>query len=298
MSTQSLRELLESELAALSDCDENDLSDDDLDYGAVGICENYRNLVALRSDIDDGDDKLSSLDEWRLLMESSEQAERRLQNMEMSFNNCLVEEDERTIRNTPVDTCAGDLVHFPASHSVDDVTFGGGHQIEIDLISSTDYEQNDENIMVELLELMQCMIEAVERSAPIINAPALKPALTSIDWSQLPHVIGEEDVFTGNSNLTVNKELVTPYFDVISNSSGDVERAKQSTERQQQLKATEDNLLLDANSANQKATILKQRLLEKKQRMEVELGALKRDQSSVRISFRDVLSALRLLRTN
>jgi hypothetical protein len=300
MSTQSLRELLESELAALSDCDDDDSVDDDLNYAAEGLCKSDRNVEVLKSGVDDGDNVLSSLDEWRLLMESSEEAERRLQNMKLSFDDCLLDENEPvavvSTSSAAEDTCVVDLDRFPASHPADEVIFTAGCQIISDVTATKDNEQDDDIIKKELLDLMDCMIEAVERSAPIIRAPALQPVLTNIDWSQLPHLIGEDDVIGEDSasssilNLMNSKEQVVPYIDATSYSSGDVERTKRSTEMQEQLRTAEDNLLLDADSANKKAMQLKQRLHDKKQRMEDELDALKKEQSSVRKRFRGVLS--------
>ncbi len=227
-------------------------------------------------------------------MESSEQAERRLQNMELSFNNCLLDETEPLavvpIRSTAEDTCVVDLDRFPDSHPADDVIFAGGRQIISDVTATNVNQQDLDAITTELLDLMHCMIEAVERSAPIIRAPALKAVMTRIDWSQLPHVIGEDDIIgednasSGVANL-VNIAQVAPYIDATSYSSGDVERTKRSTEMQEQLKTAEDNLLLDADSAQEKAMQLRKRLHDKKLRMEDELGALKRDQSSVRRLF-------------
>ena len=301
MSTQSLRELLESELAALSDCDEDDSIDDEVEYGTKGLSKIDRILEAPKSDVDDGDNILSSLDEWRLLMESSEQAERRLQNMELSFNNCLRDETEplavASIRSTAEDSFVVDLDRFPDSHPADTVIFAGGRQIISDVTTTNVNQQDNDAITKELLDLMHCMIEAVERSAPIIRAPALKPVMTRIDWSKLPNVIGEDDIIeednasSGIANLVNSIAQVAPYIDATSYSSGDVERTKRSTEMQEQLKTAEDNLLLDADSAQEKAMQLRKRLHDKKMRMEDELGALKRDQSSVRRLF-DVLSVL------
>jgi hypothetical protein len=295
MSTQSLRELLDSELAALSDCDDDDSNDDDLDFAAEGSCKNDRNVRDLRSEADDGDNILSSLDEWRLLMESSEQAERRLQNMKLSFNNGLSEESEPLAvvltRSVAEDTCVVDLDCFPDSHPADDVISTAGRQIISDVTPTKGNQQDDDIIIKELLDLMDCMIEAVERSAPIIRAPTLKPVWTSIDWSQLPHVIGEDDVIVEDSassgilNVANSEEVVVPYIEATSYSTVNVELAKRSTEMQEQLKTAADNLLLDADSANEKAMRLKQLLHDKKRRMEDELGALKRDQSSVRRLF-------------
>ena len=234
-------------------------------------------------------------------MESSEQAERRLQNMELSFNNCLLDETEPlavvSIRSTAEDSFVVDLDRFPDSHPADDVIFAGGRQVISGVTPTNDNQQDHDIIRKELLDLMHCMIEAVERSAPIIRAPALKPVMTRIDWSQLPHVIGEDDIIeednasSGIANLVNSIAQVAPYIDATSYSSGDVERTKRSTEMQEQLKTAEDNLLLDADSAQEKAMQLRKRLHDKKLRMEDELGALKRDQSSVRNLF-DVLSGL------
>ena len=79
MSSQSLRDILDAELAALSDCDDDELYEEDLELSTTS----YTGTATVEDSPFSSDvtDKTRSLDEWQLLIDSSEQAERRFQSM-------------------------------------------------------------------------------------------------------------------------------------------------------------------------------------------------------------------------
>ena len=87
MTSLSLRELFDAELAALSDCDDAELTDEDSDLYA----KSYDGTVAGEDGLFSRDvtDETKSLDEWQLLIQSSEQAERRFQGMRFALNDDL-----------------------------------------------------------------------------------------------------------------------------------------------------------------------------------------------------------------
>ena len=290
MSSQSLRELLEAELAALSDCDDAELTDKDSDLYATS----YDGTVAGEDGLFSRDvtDETKSLDEWQLLIQSSEQAERRFQGMRFSLNDDLSCPGEG--QRVEVEPAIGlpsqtSSIHDPSifwcpnNLNVTSVEDNLRPACVLHVVECCE-GQEDGELRTEVIELLNSMIEAVLRSAPITRAPLLqfKSIPQAIDWSSLPQILQDEDTFydaVSSSSSSSDLNLATD----ITYDDGDDEQSKIIIERKIQLKIAEDNLLLISNKASEIALQRKVELVERRRRMEEELGQYKREKSSVRM---------------
>jgi hypothetical protein len=287
MSSQSLRELLDAELAALSDCDDAELTDEDSDLYATS----YDGTVAGEDGffLRDVKDETKSLNEWQLLIQSSEQAERRFQGMRFSLNDDLsrpgkgqrVEVEPAiglpsqtvSIHDPSIFWCPNNLNVTSVEENLQPVN-------ELHVVECCEGHE-DGDLRAEVIELMNSMIEAVLRGAPITRAPLLqfKSIPQAIDWSSLPQIFQDEDAFcnASASSSHLNFAADRTYDD------GDDEQSKIIIERKIQLKIAEDNLLLISNKASEVALQRKVELVERRRRMEEELGLYQREKSSVRM---------------
>jgi hypothetical protein len=287
MSSQSLRELLDAELAALSDCDDAELTDEDSDIYATS----YDGTVAGEDGLFSRDvtDETKSLDEWQLLIQSSERAERRFQGMRFSLNDDLNRPGKG--QRFEVEPAIGLPIQ---TSSIDDPSiFLGPNNLNV-----TSVEENlrptyvlqvveccegqvDGDLRAEVIELMNSMIEAVLSSAPIIRAPLwqFKSIPQAIEWSSLPQILQDDDAFCNASASSSQLNFATD----ITYDNGDDEQSKIIIERKIQLKIAEDNLLSISNKASEVALQRKVELVERRRCMEEELGLYKREKSSVRM---------------
>jgi hypothetical protein len=142
--------------------------------------------------------------------------------------------------------------------------------------SEEDSEESGREINSELKELLVYMIEAVERSAPIIKMPVHIPRETVIDLSLLPQIIGDDDSFPTNRTSRVEVKI-DDYL---------IEEAEfvVSKMRQEELKDAAESLKNEADLAAQNDRIRKIQMQERKARMEAELKAHKKDEASVRFT--------------
>jgi hypothetical protein len=287
MSSQSLRELLDAELAALSDCDDAELTDEDSDLFATS----YDGTVAGEDGLFSRDvtDETKSLDEWQLLIQSSEQAERRFQEMRFLLNDDLsrLEKDQRVevepVIGPPSQTSSihdPSIFWCPNNLNVTSVQENLRPAYVLHHVECCEGQQ-DGVLRAEVIELMDSMIEAVLRSAPITRAPLLqfKSIPQAIDWSSLPQILQDEDIFYDAVSSSSDLNLVAD----ITHDDGDDEQSKIIIERKIQLKIAEDNLLLISDKASEVALQRKVELEERRRRMEDELGLYKREKSSVRM---------------
>ena len=294
MSSQSLRDLLDAELAALSDCD-----DDELYADGSELCTTSHDGTSTAEDCpfsSDVTDKTKSFDEWQLLIESSQQAERRFQSMNVMLSDGFYRTEKHP--QSEVESTTG--IQYQASSN------GSNHDPTIswylDNLTSACVEENlqpdhlmpnvgygakleDENLRAEVIELMNSMIEAVLSSAPTVRAPLLQLQLTPlvVDWSLLPKMLQDDkeldDTVVSFSELNIATG--------ITDDDEDDEQSKNIIERKIQLKMAQDNLLLISNRANEVALQRKAELLERKRCVEEELGLFKKETSSVRIFFQN-----------
>ena len=295
MSSQSLRDLLDAELAALSDCDDDELYEDDSE-----LCTTSCNGTTTVEDSpfsSDVTDKTRSLDEWQLLIESSEQAERRFQSMSVMLSDGFYRAEKHS--QSEAESAIG--IQYQASSN------GSNHDPTIswyldnlasacveegllpnDLTPSMGYGEvlEDENLRAEVIELMNSMIEAVLSSAPIVRAPLLQLHLIPqvVDWSLLPKIL-QDDIVVDDAVVSFSK--LNNAAEIIDDGEDD-EQSKNIVERKIQLKIAQDNLLLISNRANEAE------LLERKRCMEEELGLLKKETSSVRIFFQSPTGNIRM----
>lgn len=290
MSSQSLRELLAAELAALSDCDDAELTDEDPDLYAAS----YDGTVAGEDGLFSRDvtDETKSLDEWQLLIQSSEQAERRFEGMRLSLNDHFsrtekgqISEAEPAIgltSKTSSDISNHDPTVFWCPDNLN-VTSVEENLPPVRVIHGVEYSdvQEDSNLRAEVVELMNSMIEAVLSSSPIIRAPLLQFKLIpqNIDWSSLPQILGDEDIFYDAISTSCDLNLATH----TTYDNEDDDQSKIIIEKKIQLKIAEDNLLLISKKASEVATQRKIELVERRRCMEEELGLYKREKLSVRV---------------
>ena len=283
---------MEAELAALSDCDEDDDSFDNLDLGIRAVDSTGIAGCGFSIEAEDEETNIGSLDEWKLLLASSEQADQRFQGLQLSFADRFDDADcsevtdqdgspnerDSHIRNGLVsafddESHSGAIASF---HGLDEFDSFSAKSVAVDGICEI---LDQEEIMEELKEIIQYMIEAVERSAPIIKASVLKSVVTVIDLSLLPQIIGDDDQTEKISAMSSSREYDS-FSDIkrySENNENDVQ-AKRTAEINMRLSEAENNLLTDADSATEKALQRKKLLHARKLQMEEELAVLKRHQ--------------------
>lgn len=290
MSSQSLRELLDAELAALSDCDDAELTDEDSHLCAAS----YDGTVAGEDGLFSRDvtDETTSPDEWQLLIQSSEQAERRFQGMRLSLNDHLgwTERGQRSEAEPaiglPSQTSSDISKHDPTVFWCPDNLIVTSVEEKIRpacvtyAVEHSDV-QEDSNLRAEVIELMNSMIDAVLCSAPIIRDPLLqfKSIPQIIDWSSLPQILEDEDIFYDAISTSCDWSLATD----TTYDNEDDDQSKIIIERKIHLKIAEDNLLLISDKASEVASQRRIELVERRRCMEEELGLYKREKSSVRV---------------
>ena len=293
MSAESLRQILEAELAALSDCDEDDDTYDNLDSGDEEVDSNRSIRYGLSID---EETNIASLDEWKLLLASYEQADKRFEGLQLSFTDGFdgVVRSQVTDQDESPNKSAGQKRNALVS-AIDDESYGSpiasSHRLDVCESVSTKpvavqevcETADQEAIMQELKEIIQYMIEAIERSAPIIRASVPKFAVTVIDLSLLPQLIGDDDQTKEIASISSSREY-NLYSDLnsYSESNGNNVQAKRTAEINTRLSEVENNLLTDADSAIEKALQRKKLLQARKLLMEEELAIWKRLQSLVR----------------
>lgn len=300
MSSQSLRDILDAELAALSDCDDDELYEEDLELSTTS----YTGTATVEDSPFSSDvtDKTRSLDEWQLLIDSSEQAERRFQSMSVILSDGFYRAEKHSL--SEAESAIGIQYQASSNGSNHDPTISwyldklASACIEDESLLPNDLTPNmgyvevleDENLRAEVIELMNSMIEAVLSSAPTVRAPLLQLQLIpqAVDWSLLPKILQDD--------IVLDDTVVS--FSELNNAAGitddgeDDEQSKNIIERKIQLKMAQDNLLLISNRANEVALQRKAELLERKRCMEVELGLLKKETSSVRMFFENPIHQL------
>lgn len=303
MSVQELRDLLEAELAELSDCDELDASDD-LDWAydnAEFRSYEKRADSGLHSDVE----KVSSLDdieEWQQLMRSSAQVDERIQGMKISladdFESLSFSRFDRassksqindschgvtdTTTSTLVESCSNSAINNTADYSLLAVN-------PSDCDSISDFMATDEEGVLkidmitfgELKELMNFIIEAVERSAPIITIPLAKAVCDAIDKSDLPKEIRDENedyisdlvLYQTTSDSNPTSYPGGNYFELQTRQPMDSEKA---------LNESAEILRYEAALAKEKSLAWKGQLLERKRIIEEELREHRSCLASVR----------------
>ena len=284
MSSLSLRDLLDADLAALSDCDDAD--DSELYATSSDGTVTFEDSI-FSSDVTD---EIKSPNEWQLLIESSEQAEQRFESMRISLSDDFSRagEHQRFEAKPAVSLrsqASSDISNHDSTISwcVNDFNVSSKNLRLEYLMNDMRYSegQEDEDLRTEVIELMNSMIEAVLGSALIIGAPLLQLKLIPqvIDWSLLPQMLQDDntiyDAVVSCSDLNLASEIT---YDV-----GDNEEPKNVFERKNRLKVAECNLLLIFNQANESAVQRKIELLERRRCMEDELGLYKKEKSSVRM---------------
>ena len=314
MSNQDLRDLLEAELAEISDSD-GDLSDDCLDYYNLGIHDGEQEPVGFADGIDYGDVKslhIQDIEEWQQLIESSQQMEARICGLQLSdavqrpinseenvgyesitssksraglktSSRTLIDQSDTLLdkaaadNGTPscsiVSETSGDSINMvyvtPSEESADG--YGNKYFEEPNLSwLEKDDQQNvpgqDSIDFEELRELLKYMVDAVERSAPIVLMPRLEVRQTVVDFSLLPQLIldTDSDFVPTQSHSCEDDEVAT----FIRENDADIDLSLRS---QQVLKDSVDSLRAEADFAKSEANDRKEKLRERIRLMNEEL---------------------------
>ena len=303
MSAQELRDILDAELAELSDCDVSDETDDlDQSY----ITEKFRYYGNVGDICKDEDERscLDNVEEWQELMRSAAQVEERIKGMMISLSDNFetlvhsgindVGHELQTheaqfnlsdiVRSSAVESCCYSAVNNASDHPLRTTQSYHGSNI-----LSTSYcgheevgaQETDAITLEELKELMNFVIEAVERSAPINRIQLPKIAHRAIDLSSLPQEIKDENddhiqfVRQDGDNLDFSQNF--------HQESRDFEiQTQQSMINERSLNATADVLRYEAVVASERILARKEIHLERKRIMEQELLAHRVDISVVR----------------
>ena len=303
MSAQELRDILDAELAELSDCDVSDETDDlDQSY----ITEKFRYYENV-GDICTDEDETSCLDnveEWQELMSSAAQVEERIQGMMISLSDNFetliysgiddVGHELQThdahfnlpdiVCSSAVESCCYSVVKNASDHPLR--TTQSYHDSNILSTSYCEHEEfgaqdTDVITLEELKVLMNFVIEAVERSAPINIIQLPKIAHRAIDFSSLPQEIKDDNddhiQFVGQDgdNLDVSENFLPDSCDYEI-------QTQQSIINERALNATADVLRYEAVVASERILARKEVHRERKKIMEQELLAHRVDVSVVR----------------
>ena len=326
MSAQELRDILEAELAELSDCDGSDVTDDlDQSYTTEKF-RDYENVGDICNDEEEAS-CLDNVEEWQELMSSAAQVEERIQGMMISLSDNFesliysrVDDVGRemqipdaqlnrsdTISSSAVELCCSSAINSARDHPLRTTQSDRGSNILS--ISYCEHEEVDSQeidmiTFEELKDLMNFIIEAVERSAPINTIQLPKIGRRTIDLSSLPQEIKDENDdhirFIGeDGHIRHNQEMKDKKDDHIrfigldgrimdisesshSESSDFIKQSQQSIINERALNATADILRHEAVVASERIQARKEVLWERKRIMEEELRTHRVEVASVR----------------
>jgi hypothetical protein len=318
MSAQELRDLLEAELAELSDNDDDSVDDFsstiELTYDS-NIFENKQLLNEFCNDEEN--------EEWRHLLESSAMAEKRFLGLETSLisnfqplsqalhqhskprNDSalvpiklieigleLISHEAGASADTPIDTSRTKGFDSPEKESRDDTDMKNDIELDIEKNAKKDVEhdlrydlEQDLLLMAELRDVIDHMIEAVERSAPIIPSLQLEMKPIFIDWSSLPQMLLDDENDSTDNQITLEDDSIINSVSAPSatarDSNVDEINRQHALRRQQELEKVEGKLRLDGEIAEQNMMERKKIVNRKKLAMEEELKVFKKEQALV-----------------
>jgi hypothetical protein len=259
MSAAELRELLEAELALLSDDEEDDSLEDFTQHEskAENDFNNYHESAIT---------ELSGVNEdWNHLMESAALAEARFQGIEKSIINDQALSDYKQVLYSPIENSS--------------IKAANDSEVILDPSQNVENIEIDMTLITELKDLMNSMIEAVERCAPIVPVSHLERKVIVIDLSLLPQLHIDDDNGISYRDSVVNTSRLNN--DVISAEEEEAEMQR-SLARQRKLDDAEEKLRNDAKAANNEALERRKNMLERKKLMDEELRLLKKERALVK----------------
>jgi hypothetical protein len=261
MSAAELRELLEADLALLSD-DEEDDSLEDFTQHEIKEENKFDSFHEFTITELSG-----SNEDWKHLMESAALAEARFQGLEKSIIN---DQDDQALSDCK------QVLYFPTV----DYSAESLYDSELILDPSQNVEdiEIDMTLIIELKDLMNSMIEAVERCAPIVPVPHLERKAVVVDLSLLPQLHIDDDNGISYRDSVMNTSRMNN--DTISVEEEESEM-QSSLLRQRELEDTEAKLRNDENAANNEALERRKNMVERKRVMDEELRLLKKERALV-----------------
>lgn len=263
MSAAELRELLEAELALLSDNEDDDSLEDFIERETKaenGFNSYHESAIT----------ELSGVNEvWSHLMESAALAEARFQGIEKSIINDQALSDYKQVFYSP-------LVNYSVKAANDS-------EVILDPSLNVENIEIDMTLITELKDLMNSMIEAVERCATIVPVSHLERKFIVIDLSLLPQLHIDDDNGISYRDSVVNTSRLNN--DVIS--AEEEADMQSSLARQKKLNDAEQKLRNDAKAANHEALERRKNILERKKLMDEELRQLKKERALVKNKLND-----------